>query len=120
MVKKLFIAFALLAITLGSAAIIAVPSVRARAESIPQRLETWWHERQPHDLYVPPPAEVLSPVSQVPSPQATKPPADQVPSHPNDQPTARPTTQLPNNPTTQPTTQPPIKVTPAPAEVHLT
>jgi tetratricopeptide (TPR) repeat protein len=34
----------------------AVPSLRDKAASVPQRFETWWHEQQPHDLLVPAPA----------------------------------------------------------------
>src|SRR5512143_1446453 len=43
----------LLGIGLGMA---ALPSLRDKAASVPQRLETWWHEQQPHDLLVPVPA----------------------------------------------------------------
>src|SRR5262249_51248612 len=111
MLKKMLFTLALLILALSGVVMVFVPSVRVRVESIPLRLETWWREQQPHDLYVPPPAEVAiepSPMSEVPS------------QHPNTQPTNqpiaqssnRPVSQFPNRPISQPSSQPTNRPTP--------
>ncbi|MBI5879573.1 MAG: C39 family peptidase [Chloroflexi bacterium] len=78
----------------------AVPPLRERAESIPLRIETWWHDLQPRDPFVPPPRDDVAVAP--PSVSAT--------------PTATPGTPAPATATPTPA----IQVPPPPPDVRLT
>src|SRR6266487_4222988 len=55
MIRKTLLGLVVLMLLGGGLGMAALPSVRDKAASVPQRLETWWHEQQPHDLLVPAP-----------------------------------------------------------------
>lgn len=108
MLRKWIAGLTLLVVVISGAVVTLVPSVRARAESIPMRLETWWREQQPHDLYVPPAdlaSETLTPTGTPSTVSGAKTPQAQA----NERPTAA----------TQPTRAPAVAVANAPAEFRL-
>ena len=110
---------------LACAALLTVPGLQTRVEGIPRRVETWWAEQQPHDMYVPAPAEVEASGVQTAAPaltselarQVTPSPVSAPPTQTRTQATTAPTAVAPT-PTHVPT--PAIAIAPAPSELKLT
>ncbi len=114
MVKRIAVLMALLVIV-SSAVFIFVPGVQDKADHAMLRVQTWWQEQQPHDMYVPPPSDV----------------ADDSATSPTDTPTISPTKRAGSEssvvvptatpkPTATSTPKPSIAIAPAPAELRLT
>src|SRR5436305_15179631 len=81
MLRKLAVMVGLAPIFAG-AALLAVPGLQTRVEGIPRRVETWWAEQQPHDMYVPAPAEAAAGDGLTATPSVTSEPARQATSSP--------------------------------------
>src|SRR5436305_11544322 len=124
MLRKLAVMVGLAPIFAG-AALLAVPGLQTRVEGIPRRVETWWAEQQPHDMYVPAPAEVAAGSGLTAAPSMTGEPSRQVtPSPVTAQPSQTPTQAASMAPvaTTAPTRVAPtsVAIAPAPPELKLT
>ena len=99
----------------GSAVFVFVPGVHDKAENGLLRLQSWWQEQQPHEMYVPPPPEMTDEPVALSTPVATPTPTI----HPGSENSA---TNATATPTTRPTStaKPGVAVAPAPAQVRLT
>jgi tetratricopeptide (TPR) repeat protein len=127
MYKKIIAALGLLVPLLACAAVLVVPSLRARAESLPRRVETWWIEQQPHDMFVPAPPEAAADGAASPEQLPTilpslaaLPPAATAEPTLTSQPTLQPGKTLPVLQSTPTNAPPAVAVAPAPPELKLT
>ena len=92
----------------GSAVFVFVPGVHDKAENGLLRLQSWWQEQQPHEMYVPPPPEMTDEPVALSTPVATPTPTI----HPGSENSA---TNATATPTTRPTStaKPGVAVAPA-------
>lgn len=114
MLKRVFI-LAAAAIVVAASALLAVPGLRERAETIPLRVEAWWHDLQPRAPYVPPPPDEPKTSART---EATIPPSPTSIMRPERSATAAPTTtgtRLPPLPTA--TATPTLPAPPAEARL---
>src|SRR2546425_5366937 len=70
MLKRILPMVALLVMA-GSAVFVFVPGVHDKAENGLLRLQSWWQEQQPHEMYVPPPPEMTDEPVALSTPVAT-------------------------------------------------
>ncbi len=114
---KMLIMLGLALLVVSGTVIVLVPAAYDRVERVSQRLETWWHEQQPHELTVPPPSDVDSqPISPSARP-STPEPALEPASAATTAPTVESTRQV--LPTATPRPTPSVVAASAPAEYKL-
>ncbi len=114
MSRRVPVLLALLAMV-GSALLVVFPGMAEKADHAVLRVQEWWQEQQPHDMYVPPPAETADEPVALLTPMPTAAPTRR-PSGENSAAGAAPTST--SRPTSTP--KPNVAVTAPPAQVRLT